>query len=262
MKKTIKTAEISRPTKFSQFTWHQFWLDNRLIFWLFVLVVVAFCISLAWNKVLIATALQENLTTHNDLAVKDLYTPSNTSAKVSGQVAQESEFISLNEAQKNFDELTFLTSPNGQSIAYIVNDEKIGKKTVALNGNTGASYDDIIFMKFSPSGQRFAYGAKAGNKSFVVLDGKEGKTYDWIFEPRFFTPDNQYFVYKARNDQGDILVFNNWETQPYDRIYGVTVNNSQNQLIFYARKGDAIWRGVVNLNKPLEANLNLTSISQ
>jgi len=262
MKKIIKTPKAAKVARASKFSWHQFWLDNRLIFWLFVLVIVSFCISMAWNKILITGALRENLITRTDLAVKNQAEPSDAGAKLAGKVAQESEFINLNEAQKNFDELSFLTSPNGQSVAYIINDAKNGKKTVALNGNTGASYDDIVFMKFSPSGQRFAYGAKVGSKSFVVLDGKEGKVYDWIFEPRFFTPDNQYFVYKARNDQGDILVFNDWETQAYDRIYGVTINNSENQLIFYARKGNAIWRGIVNLNKPLEANLNLTSVSQ
>ncbi len=245
--------------KITKANFHAHWEKNRLFLWLFIFVIFAFAFSLVWTRLMIFEALRQNLVESAGLKVAN--EPSSI-IKITNRVAQEAEVFTLNAAQKGFDELSFLTSPNGQSIAYIFNDQKFNKKTVSLNSQAGASYDDITFMKFSPSGQRFAYGAKVNGKNLVVLDGQEGKLYDWIFEPHFFSPDNQYFIYKARTNRGDILVFNTWESRPYDRIYSVTINNSQTKLIFYARLDDQIWRGIVDLNKPLEANTDLQNISE
>jgi len=240
MKKINKTHKINFSAE---------WRKNRLILWLFIFVIFAFAFSLIWAKLMIFKALRQDIMTEVGLKVEN---ETNRPIKSTNQIPQESEVLTLNEAQKNFDELSFLMSPSGQSIAYIFNNDKFNKKVVSLNGQSGASYDDITFMKFSPSGQRFAYGAKVNGKAIVVLDGREGKAYDWILEPYFFSPDNQYFIYKARDRRGDILVFNEWESQPYDRIYGVAINNSKTKLTFYARRGDQIWQGAVDLNKPLE----------
>lgn len=245
--------------KISKANLHAHWEKNRLVLWLFIFVAVAFAFTLLWTRLMIFEALRQNLVEESGLSVAN-EKPSDF--KVTNRIAQEMKLLDLNAAQKGFDELSFLVSPNARSIAYIFNDSKFNKKTVALNGQSGASYDDITFMKFSASGQRFAYGAKVNGKNLVILDGQEGKLYDWIFEPHFFTPDNQYFIYKARTNRGDILVFNTWESRPYDRIYGVTINNSQTKLIFYARQGDQIWRGTVDLNKPLEANTELQNITE
>jgi hypothetical protein len=244
-----------------------FFGDNRMIFWLFILVVVAFIISLILNRLMIMAAVQQDFLSLNgyetkteNIGIKQT-AMSTSNIDVSNRVASESKVQSLDEFQKSFNDQTFMTSPNGKSYAYIVTNSSTTKKTVVLDGVPGATYDDILFMKFSPNSQRFAYGAKINGKSLIVLDGKEGKTYDWIFLPHFFTPDDQYFVYKTRTDQGDILVFNSWESQPYERIYGITINNSESKLIYYARKNDNIWKGEVSLNKPLESNESLKNIS-
>jgi len=240
MKKINKASKINFSVE---------WRKNRLILWLFIFIIFVFAFSLLWTKLMIFEALRQNLVAEVGLKVEN---EEGQTIKITNQIPQESEVLTLNEAQKNFDELNFLISPSGESIAYVFSDERFNKKAVSLNGQSGASYDDITFLKFSPSGQRFAYGAKVNGKAIVVLDGQEGKAYDWIFEPHFFSSDNQYFIYKARDSRGDILVFNEWESQPYDRIYGMTVNNSKTKLTFYARRGDKIWQGVVDLNKPLE----------
>lgn len=245
--------------KVSKAAIHARWEKNRLVIWLFIALIFSFIFTLVYARLMIFEALRQN-----SLAVSGLNAANErVSRQVEGsRVAKESEFLTINEAQGSLDELNFLMSPNGQSAAYTFVDKKFNKRAVALNGQAGPSYDDILFMQYSPNGQRFAYGVKVNGRSMVVLDGKEGKIYDWIFEPHFFTPDNQYFVYKARTDKGDILVFNNWESRPYDRIYGITINNSQTKLIFFARKDNKIWRGVIELNKALDANPALNNIKE
>lgn len=245
--------------KISKAALHAKWEKNRLVIWLFITVFCAFIITLVYARLMIFEALRQNSVIESGLNIAN---EKKTGTKITNRVTQENEYLTLNEAQAGLDELNFLMSPNGQSIAYTFTDKKFNKRTVALNGQAGASYDDVFFMQYSPSGQRFAYGAKVNGRSLVVLDGQEGKIYDWIFEPHFFTPDNQYFIYKARTDKGDILVFNNFESRPYDRIYGITINNSKTKLIFFARKDNKIWRGVVELNKPLETNPALNNITE
>lgn len=245
--------------KISKAKIHARWEQNRLVIWLFIAFICAFIITLVYTRLMIFEALRQNSLTESGFSVDQ---ERGGGRKNTNNFLQESEFLTLNDAQSGLDELNFLMSPNGQSVAYIFADKKFNKRVVSLNGQAGASYDDIFFMQYSASGQRFAYGAKVNGRSTVVLDGQEGKIYDWIFEPHFFTPDNQYFVYKARTDKGDVLVFNQWESRPYDRIYGITINNSKTKLVFFARRDNKIWQGTVDLDKPLNSNEALNNIKE
>ena len=56
---------------------------------------------------------------------------------------------------------------------------KVGAKgLVVVDGKEGKSYDGIADIIFSPDSRRVAYAAAVGRKSFVVVDGKEGKPND------------------------------------------------------------------------------------
>lgn len=169
--------------------------------------------------------------------------------KITNREVNEEEYFSIPTAHKDFDDLSFASSPDGRSFAYVLKNNDL--ETLAINGRAMASYAKISFIRFSDNGTRLAYGAKVRNKEMVVLDGREGKLYDWIFEPYFFTPDNKYFIYKARNDKGEMIVFNNWESQAYDKIYQVFLTPDKSQLVYFAKKNQVIWRTTVNL-KDLE----------
>jgi hypothetical protein len=51
---------------------------------------------------------------------------------------------------------------------------------VVVDGKEEKKYDSIGNLIFSPDSKRVAYAAWAGNKRFVVVDGKEEKKYDGI----------------------------------------------------------------------------------
>jgi hypothetical protein len=54
------------------------------------------------------------------------------------------------------------------------------KRFVVVDGKEGKHYDYIWgvgTLIFSPDSKRVAYAAEEGNKQFVVVDGKEGKQY-------------------------------------------------------------------------------------
>src|SRR5262245_28146031 len=54
----------------------------------------------------------------------------------------------------------------------------------------------------SPDSQHVAYGAHAGRKQFVIVDGKAGKSYQVILGSMLrFSPDSRRLAYGARQGQ-------------------------------------------------------------
>jgi len=166
---------------------------------------------------------------------------------LSGAVNLESrEFLDLlSVTEDEVNNLSFLNSPDGSKFAVVVRADD--KEAVLVNDELGPFYDAITFMVFSPNSKHLAYGAKVGNKEMVVLNNKEGKLYDWIFAPRFFSPDSNYFIYKARESAGDFLVFNEKESPVYERIYNPFVSDDKSAIIFYSRRGDTIYKSLLQL---------------
>lgn len=143
------------------------------------------------------------------------------------------------------EELSFLSSPDGRSFAYILNNQQ--SQQLVLNEKAGPLVENITFMAFSPDSRSFAYTYKEKGKEKAVINEIAGKDYDWIFNPRFFTPDSRYFIYKARQKGKDVLVVNDRESRPYDRIYEPALSPDKSALIFFARDGERLWRGEIPL---------------
>ncbi|TSC73033.1 MAG: hypothetical protein G01um101438_56 [Parcubacteria group bacterium Gr01-1014_38] len=93
-------------------------------------------------------------------------------------------------AQRTFEEKAFLASAkNGDSVTWSIGNTGIPsfgadgssafiafedrKQHVVINGIRGKSYDQVGRVVFSPDGHRNAYTAQRGEKTFVVIDGRE-----------------------------------------------------------------------------------------
>ena len=64
-----------------------------------------------------------------------------------------------------------------------------------------------------------AYGAVAGDKWIVVVDGKEGVEYDSIMEGTpIFSADSQHLAYGAKSDHKWLVVVDGEEGGKYDGI--------------------------------------------
>ena len=71
----------------------------------------------------------------------------------------------------------------------------------------------------SPDCQRVAYAARAGEKRFVVVNGREGEQYEGIAEGSLvFSPDSQRVGYVARAYTKGLVVVDGQEQKQYDRI--------------------------------------------
>jgi hypothetical protein len=73
---------------------------------------------------------------------------------------------------------SFRISPDSKHIAYAA---MAGNKMfVVVDGKEEKQYDGLGSLIFSPDSKHVAYAVKASNKGFAVVDGKEGKQYDGI----------------------------------------------------------------------------------
>jgi hypothetical protein len=101
-------------------------------------------------------------------------------------------------------------------------------------------------LKVSPDGKRVAYGARVGNKWFVVVDGKEKKQYDGIGKGSLiFSPDGKRVAYGAEvGDKWFVVVDGKEEKQYDDPLFwagGRIVFDSPDGLHYLAREGSKIY---------------------
>lgn len=99
---------------------------------------------------------------------------------------------------------------------------------------------DVGFIVFSPNGQHVAYEATKEGKSFVVVDGKEGKLYDRV-SYLAFSPDSQHFAYVAKEKGKYFAVVNGKEGKAYDGVWGdifggLTFSPNSRHLAYQAEK--------------------------
>jgi len=115
-------------------------------------------------------------------------------------------------------------------------------------------YDAIGPPFFSPDSKRLAYGAKTGDKLFVVLDGKEEKQYDGILGGTpVFSPDSKRVAYGAKTGDKLFMVVDGKEEKQYDGILGGTpVFSPDSKRLAYGPKqvinGLSLWTGNRNNN--------------
>ncbi len=94
-------------------------------------------------------------------------------------------------------------SPDSKRTAYV--GEKSEKQNVAvLDGVEGKAYEYIDDLQFSPDSNRILYRASRDGSSFVVVDGVEGPKFDYfsLFPSGHFSPDSQRVTYRACRKSG------------------------------------------------------------
>jgi Tol biopolymer transport system component len=104
-------------------------------------------------------------------------------------------------------------SPDSRRVGYIaettfghflVNDRNVvvgevhEKQAVVIDGKQGKAYDYIWSLTFSPDSQRVAWHAQADGKHFIVVDGEEKERWDNIDSGPVFGPDSHQIAYAAR----------------------------------------------------------------
>lgn len=113
------------------------------------------------------------------------------------------------------------------------------KVSVVINGKEGPTFDAIDNLIFSPDEESFLYRAKKGDKQCIVINNRPGPFYDGIvvFKNLLFSPDSKRIAYVAyKKDQGCILVLDGKETASYGLIKEIIFSPDSKRIAYKARK--------------------------
>ena len=96
---------------------------------------------------------------------------------------------------------TFLhTAPRAGGPLVVFEGQRGGKQITVVDGVEGRPYDYVGEIHISPGAEHTLYAARRGEDSFVVLDGGEGPKYsnvDIDYGSKPFSPDGRHYAYAA-----------------------------------------------------------------
>ena len=121
------------------------------------------------------------------------------------------------------------------------------KMFVVVDGKDGKQYDYIgeDTLIVSPDSKQTAYVARLGNKGLVVVNGKDGKQYDGILENSFiFSPNGEQVAYGVGVGDKRSVVLGQKEKKEYDGVGGIIFSPDSKQVAYGARVSDKFFVAV------------------
>jgi hypothetical protein len=108
-------------------------------------------------------------------------------------------------------------SPDSKRVAYAAINSQ--RWMMVIDGKEGKSFDYINkgASLFSPDSKRVVYEARRGKKWTVVIDEKEGNLSDAVASSTF-SPDSKRVAYMAMSSEGWHMVFDGQNGNKYDGI--------------------------------------------
>lgn len=101
-------------------------------------------------------------------------------------------------------------TPRGEGRLVTFEGKRGGKQVAVVDGVEGKPYDYVGPIYVSPGGGHVLYAARQGKEAFVVLDGKEGPKFSDIdidYGESPFSPDGRHYAYAASNEDAADMRF-------------------------------------------------------
>lgn len=127
-------------------------------------------------------------------------------------------------------EYSIVFSGLGRGVAYIA--EKNGRSYVVHNGKAGKSYQSIGPVVLSQNGQRIAYVAHVNGQWLVVTDNREGEVFDMVGEP-VFSPDGLHLAYEAQSGEKWRIVLDNRKSPESAGYFDKPIFSGDSSKLFY-----------------------------
>jgi hypothetical protein len=128
-------------------------------------------------------------------------------------------------------------SPNCRHFAFVATKNpgaEFVRSFVVLDGVEGKDYSDIPSEPlFSPDSKRVAYKAKDDDKQLVVVDGIEGPRHEYLGQ-LVFSPDSKRFAYVAQDHDGFRVIVDGRRGPTYDLILGLVFSADSYELVYKA----------------------------
>lgn len=149
-------------------------------------------------------------------------------------------------------------SPDSKHLVY---QATLGNPRIVMDGQDGTAYPRSIGpVIFSPDGKHYAYAAHVSvqnhgpvmvNTDVVVVDGKQGREYNYIDELSLvFSPDSKHLAYPASRGDKGFAVVDGQEGPPYSGVNFKSIRFSPDgkRMAYYAAKGQSgdVWVAVID----------------
>lgn len=128
-------------------------------------------------------------------------------------------------------------SPDSRQLSYYTWDSNSKKEIVFLNKEKLGGYERITYLSFSPDGKRLGFVAGEGNKELAIVDGKEGKYYNYV-RGFMFSNDSQHYIYKAWNNKKGIIVKDGIEISESNSLETAIFNPDFSRTACIYKEGD------------------------
>jgi Tol biopolymer transport system component len=129
-------------------------------------------------------------------------------------------------------------SPDGRRVAYIARESR-DEQYVVVDNKNGKTYEDVGKPTFSPDSGHVIYEAWRAGKMMVVTDGVEGEAFDEVNDYFRFSPDGKRMVYLAKRGGRQFLVVDGVATA-YDEITDFKFSPDSKRLFVKARRGNVM----------------------
>ena len=143
-------------------------------------------------------------------------------------------------------------SPDDKHFAYIAGNylkgstrEKFEREEfVVLDDKEGKTYNAVFGgMKFSPDSKSLSYVVSNKQDLYAVLKRVGGKEYSWNARDGIvFSPDGKHFACAAREGDKTSIILDGKKKGGYDLLGDLVFTKDGQYLYFGAKKGNEVWR--------------------
>lgn len=134
---------------------------------------------------------------------------------------------------------------DGKVFSYIERLKQVNGVRAVIDGVVSGEYGCVSTVVFAPQGSGWACASKRGAENFVIADGQEGKSYEFISPGRIlFSPDGEKTAYIAYGAGKNFAVVDGQESRPYEDIRGEVFSADSKDLMYLGMR-DGKWFSVV-----------------
>ena len=163
--------------------------------------------------------------------------------EVNKQENRGAYYVIGDKKEKEYEAVQGLTfSPDGKNYAYIAYQNK--KYFAVVNGKESLSRSDLIAQIYMGEENKIVYRARkeGTNKYFVTINNVDGPTYDNVTAISF-SPKTNRVIYIGRRDKKSFLVIDGVEKTSYDWIDDklLKFNGDGQKVAFGVKSGNELW---------------------